>query len=142
MLQIPCIGRYDDFGVILSERLVETALDVFASFNEALLIVLKEKKPENGARLEPRGLVISFRNDGCPVIAGLSLAEEKIRKLAVMIEELANQHAASLARLRKLAGRLRFSQSAVMGRFGRAALRQLCDLFGTAGGKPSPEFKE
>ena len=85
-------------------------------------------------------MVISFRKDGGHIQASLSLAEAKIQKLAQMIEELADHHAASVARLRKLAGRLRFTQTAVAGRFGRAALRPIYDLISICGGKLSQEF--
>ena len=59
-----------------------------------------------------------------------------------MIRELADQQAASLARLQKLAGRLRFTQAAAMGKFGRAALRPIYELIAKGGGKLSPDFEE
>ena len=86
-------------------------------------------------------LVVSFWIYGGPVLASVSLAEAKVQKLVGMIKELADQHAASLARSQKLAGRLRSAQTAIMGRFGRADLRPLSDLIGRGGGIPSPDFK-
>ena len=125
MLKTPRVGYYDDFGIISPGRLIKDALGIFATFKKPLLVISKGNKSEYGALLEFLGLVISFRGDGGPVLASLSLAGEKIQKLVEMIEELASQHAASLARLQKFAGRLRFTQTAIMGRFGRAALGPL-----------------
>ena len=48
-LKIPCVGYYDDFGIVLPECSIKTALNVFASFNKALFIIPKEKKSEFGA---------------------------------------------------------------------------------------------
>ena len=58
-----------------------------------------------------------------------------------MIEELSCQHSAALAHLQKLAGRLCFTQTAIMGRFGRAALRPIYELISKNGGKLSRSFK-
>ena len=134
VLKIPRIGYYGDFGIILPESLMKNAFGVFASFNKALIIISKEKKSGYGALTEFLGMVIRFRNDGGSVLASLPLAEEKIQELVKMIEEPAGQNAASLARLQKLAGRLRFTRTAVMGRFGRAAVR-------AGGGVLSPVFR-
>ena len=68
-LKIPRIGYYDDFGIILPECSIKDALDIFTSFNKVLLIILKGNKSEYGALLEFLGLLISFRNDGGPILA-------------------------------------------------------------------------
>ena len=81
ILKIPCVGYYDDFGIILPECLVRDGLGFFTSFNRALLIILKDSKSEFGTLLEFLGLTISFRNDGSPTLASLSLSQEKVRKL-------------------------------------------------------------
>ena len=106
MLKIPCVGYYDDFGIILPGRLVKDGLGIFASFNQALMIISKDSKSEFGILLEFLGLAISFRNDGSSTLASLSLPPEKIHKLVEMIEALSSQHSAALAHLQKLAGRL------------------------------------
>ena len=54
-LRTPHIVRYGEFGVISPESSIKTALDVFASFNKALLIILKGNKSEYGAPLELLG---------------------------------------------------------------------------------------
>ena len=59
-----------------------------------------------------------------------------------MIEELSCQHSAALAHLQKLAGRLRLTQTAIMGRFGRAALRPICELISKGGGTLSRSLKQ
>ena len=81
ILKIPCVGYYDDFGIILPECLIKDGLGIFTSFNKALMIILKDSKSEFGALLEFLGLAISFRNDGSPTLASLSLSQEKIQKL-------------------------------------------------------------
>ena len=65
---------------------------------------------------------MSFRDDGEDVIASSTLSEEKIAKLVEPARQLGVQGTASLVVSRKLAGKLRFADTAVMGRFGRAAL--------------------
>ena len=142
ILKIPCVGYYDDFGLILPECLVKDGLGIFTSFNRALLIILKDSKSEFGTLLEFLGLTISFRNDGSPTLASLSLSHEKIQKLVEMIEALSSQHSAALAHVQKLAGRLCFTQTAIMGRFGRAALRPIYELISKGGGTLSRSFKQ
>ena len=133
MLRILCVRYYDDFGIVLPECLIKTVLNIFTSFNTALFAILEEGKSEFGALLERLGLAGSFRDDGGHVIASLSLAKEKAQELVGLIREPANQQAASLARLQKLAGRLRLAQAAAMGRFGRAALRPIYELIAQGG---------
>ena len=141
ILKIPCVGYYDDFGIILPECLVKDGLSVFTSFNKALRIILKDSKSEFGTLLEFLGLTISFWNDGSPTLASLSLSQEKIRKLVQMIEALSTQHSVALAHLQKLAGKLCFTQTAIMGRFGRAALRPIYELISQGGGTLTVSFK-
>ena len=141
ILKIPCVGYYDDFGIILPVCLVKDGLDIFTSFNKALFIILKDKKSEFGTFLEFLGLIISFRNDGSPILASLSLSPEKIRKLVEMIEALSSQNSVALAHLQKLAGRLCFTQTSIMGRFGRAALRPIYELISQGGGPITGSFR-
>ena len=75
-------------------------------------------------------------------MASLSLSQEKILKLVKMIEELSCQHSAALAHLQKLAGKLRFTQTAIMGRFGRAALRPVYELISKGGGTLSRSLRQ
>ena len=79
ILKIPCVGYYDDFGIILPECLIKDGLGIFTSFNRALMIILKDSKSEFGTLLEFSGLAISFRNDGSATLASLSLPPEKYR---------------------------------------------------------------
>ena len=72
----------------------------------------------------------------------MSLAPEKIQKLVELVIELADREAASLGTSEKLAGKLRFTQTAVMGRFGRAALRPICELIAKGGDRLSRDFKD
>ena len=58
-----------------------------------------------------------------------------------MIEALSSQHSIALAHLQKLAGRLCFTQTAIMGRFGRAALRPIYELISQGGGTLTASFK-
>ena len=90
-LKIPCVGYYDDCGMVLPECLIKMALDVIATFNNALLIISREKKSEFGAPVEFLGLTVSFRNGGSYVSASFLLADEPIRKLVGTIRELADQ---------------------------------------------------
>ena len=53
-LKIPRIGHSDDFGMVAPECLVELGLYTFTGFNEALLIILKEKESEFGAFLKEK----------------------------------------------------------------------------------------
>ena len=106
------------------------------------MIILNDSKSEFGTLLEFLGLTISFRNDGSSTLASLSLSPEKIQKLVEMIEALSSQHSAALAHLQKLAGRLCFTQTAIMSRFGRAALRPIYELISKGGGALSRSFKQ
>ena len=60
---------------------MKDGLGVFTSFNKALMIILKDSKSEFGTLLEFLGLTISFRNDGSPTLASLSLPQEKYKNL-------------------------------------------------------------
>ena len=90
--EIPRIGYYDDFRIVLPEGLITDALDIPTSFKKALMIILKENKSEYGALLEFSGLVISFRNGEGPILASLSLSQGKGQRLVNLIEELPRQH--------------------------------------------------
>ena len=106
------------------------------------MIILKDSKSEYGALIEFLGLAMSFRTDEGPILASLSLWQEKILKLVRMIEKLSCQHSAALAHLQKLAGRLCFTQTAITGRSGRAALRPIYELISRGGGALSRGLKQ
>ena len=83
--------------------------------------------------LEFSGLEIIFRCECEGTIASLSLSNERIQKLVATADEMRGQEGASLAPLRKLAGKLRFAQRTVMGRSGRSSLEAIYKLI--AGGR-------
>ena len=64
--------------------------------------------------MEFLGLVISFREACSEVIASLPLSKARTDKLVKLAQKLRAEGAASVARLRNLAGNLGFAQSAVM----------------------------
>ena len=57
-----------------------------------------------------------------------------IQKLVEFAEEMAREDSASVATLQRRAGKLRFTRTAIMERFGRAALRPSYDLIANQGG--------
>ena len=68
------------------------------------------------------------------MIASLAFSEAEIKKLVEFAEDLAQQDAAALATPQKLAGELPFTQTAIVGRFGRAALKPIFELTAKGGG--------
>ena len=73
--------------------------------------------------MEFLGLAVSSLAGGEDVIASLALSGEKIKKLLELARVIFGQNAAALSTLQKLEGKLPFSQTASMSRFGRAALK-------------------
>ena len=73
-------------------------------------------------------LAASFREDGGDIVASLALSKAKIKKLVELAKEMASQDFASVAAPLKLAGKLRFAQTAILGMFGRAALEPIYEL--------------
>ena len=105
-------------------------------------MALKNLKFEAGPFFGFPGFSASFRDDGGDVIASLALSENEIAKLVALVEEVARQDSASLAALQKLAGKLRLTQTAITGRFYRAALKPICELFAKEGGASPWSVKE
>ena len=103
-------------------------------FNGALFVELKARKSEAISVLDFLGIAVGFRDDGCDVIASLTHSKEKVEKLVGLVEWLNAQGTASLAAPQKLAGKLFFRQTAVMGRFGRSALKPIYGLVAKGGG--------
>ena len=98
--------------------LFDSAHEALAELNEALLGARKTHKSEAGSSAEYPGLAASFRDDGGDVIASQALPEIGIKKLVEFVEDLAKQDFAALATLQRLAGKLSFTRTAIMGRFG------------------------
>ena len=67
------------------------------------------------------------------MIASLSFPEAKIKKLVEFASDLAEQDSVVLATLQKIAGKLSYRQAAIMGRFGRAALKPAYELIAKGG---------
>ena len=60
----------------------------------------------------------SFRKDGGDAIASLAPFETEIARLVELVVVMSKQDSAPVASLQKLAGKLRFTQAAIMRRFG------------------------
>ena len=104
-----------------------------------MLVDLKRRRSEASSFLEFLGLLASFRGDGGDAIGSLAPSETEIRRLVELAREIPRQDLASVAGFRKLAGKLCFAQTATMGRFGRTALKPICELVLKQGGG-SPRF--
>ena len=109
------------------------ALKAFAIRSEALFVVLENYESEAGLFLEFLGTVASFRDDGGDARASLALPQAEIKKLVEFAGEMASQDFASVGAPQRLAGRLRFTQTAITGRFGRAALKPFYELIAKEG---------
>ena len=136
-LEVPRVGNLNDIGIVFPRDLERAAFRAFAKFNDAPFADPKKRKSEAISLLEFLGPTFSFRDDGGDVIATLALSKEEIRKLA----DLARQLCFARTELRKLAGKLRFAQTAVMGRLGRAAWRPSYEPFTEGGGSFPEEVK-
>ena len=76
-MEIPPIGYYDDFGVVVPKALVRVAFPSFAQFNDEFFIVLEKLLSPAHPELEFPGLTLSFRDKFEGVIAGSSLPKER-----------------------------------------------------------------
>ena len=68
------------------------------------------------------------------MIASLALSESEIKKLVEFAGDPAQQDSAALATIQKLAGKLAFTQTAIAGRIGRAALKPIFELIAKGSG--------
>ena len=116
--KIPCVGYYHDYGTVPPGQLVSAALDAFPRSNNCLGIILKTGKSDAGTKIEFLGLTAAFPIEGGLTIGELSLAPGKVRKLALFFRRSRAAGTASKARTQKLAGKLSFARTAIMGRFG------------------------
>ena len=71
------------------------------------------------------------------MIDSLALSEAESKKLVEFAGDLARQDIAVLATLQELAGKPPCLQTGIMGRFGRAALKPIYELFANGGGELS-----
>ena len=134
-LKIPCLGYFDDFGIITTEMTVHEALNAFTKMNHILGFELKIEKSDWGTVLEFLGVTITFYvvRSGC--VALLSLSHDRVQKLSSEIEKILLADHIFLAELQKLVGKLNFAQTATMGKVGRVALRPLYDMVMRGGGQ-------
>ena len=111
-------------------------LDLRASANLPgdLFTTPKVDKSEADSDLEVLGLALSFCDECEGGTARLSLPMERIDELVTFALVFRVAGRASLATLRKLGRKLRFAQTALVGRFGRAAPKLLYDLIAKGGG--------
>ena len=114
-LKIPCMGYFDDFGIITTERAIREALDAFTKMNHILGFELKIEKSDWGTVLEFLGVTITFYvvSSGCE--AQLSISSERVQKLTIEIERILKKKHVFFAELQKLVGKLNFAQTATMG---------------------------
>ena len=127
-----------DFAIVAPSWLVSLALVASTGLNDALFVGLRERKSDAGSPLEFLGLAASFRDHGGGAIAVLVLSETEIQRPVEFAEETFDQGSAPVATLRKLAGKLRLAQTAIMERFARAALQPAYDLI-AKGGRTIPQ---
>ena len=137
VLKAPCIGYYDVFGIVAPSCFVGVALEAFTEPNKALPVALQTHKSEAGSSSEFLGLAASFRDDGGNVIASRASSGTEIKKRVGFAEDLAKQDFAALATPQKLAGKLSFTQTAILGRFGRSVLQPIYELIARGRGAVS-----
>ena len=133
-LEVPRFGHCGVFGIVAPEAFVKLHLRASANLPIHLFTTPKLDESEADSDLEVSGLALSFCDECEGVTARFSLPKERIDELVTFALELRVAGRASLATLRKLAGKLRFAQTAVVGRFGRAAPKLLFDLIAKGGG--------
>ena len=80
-LKIPCVGYYDDYGMVLPGQLFVAAVAAFECFNDCLGIILKVGKFDACRKTEFLGLTATFPSDGGLVRAEPPLATGRVRKL-------------------------------------------------------------
>ena len=72
-------------GCFFPECLIGDALGIFPSFDKALMIILEDNESEHGTLLEFLGLSVGCRIDESPILASLSLPQERIQNLVEII---------------------------------------------------------
>ena len=83
--------------------------------------------------MEFPGLSAGFRGDSGDMIGSLALSENEIAKIVELVEEMAIKEPVAAAAFQKLAGELCFTQTAILGTFGRAALKPIYKLIAKKG---------
>ena len=102
--------------------------------NDCPEVSLIKGKSDAGDIIDSLRLRAQYPGDGGPTIAELSLAPGYAQKLVNFFHQTGAAGTASAAQMLKLAGKLRFAQSGIMGRFGRSAREIVYDFASTAGG--------
>ena len=120
-----CVGNSDNFGIIATSEAIDEAVDSFTSLNDPLRVRLKRRKSGAGSRVEFLGKKVCFADASPNSSVGLPISAEGVRKLTVVLADMTRTGPASVASMQKLAGYLRFAQTAVMARFGQVALKPL-----------------
>ena len=140
VLKLPCVGYCGDFAIAAPRILINEALEASTKLNDLLLIILKKKKSEAGRVLEFLWITIHFAISYGEAIASLQLSKSRIQKLVELTENPATKTYTTLAELQKAAEKLRFIQTMIAGRFGRAATRPFYELIAQGGGIPTRAF--
>ena len=94
----------------------------------------ENRKPEWGSTSESSGVIVRFSVVDKECQSRQSETPDLVRKLTDEIALFLDRKEVFLAQMRKLAGELNSSQTAVMGGVGRVALRQLYGLALGGGG--------
>ena len=76
--EIPCIGYYDDFGIVAPRDSAEQALRTFTRFNDGLVVMPKKDLSEADSPHVMCALAASCRRECGEVIASLSLSRERV----------------------------------------------------------------
>ena len=141
-LNLPCVGYYDDFAIVAPKLVIDKALQAFTTLRDELFAILKKSKSEAGPNLELLGLAIHFEEGYEDAIATLELAPTRIEKLIKMARELKGKNQVALAEIQKDAGKLRFAQTMITGRSGRAAMRPIYELIAKGSGNMPQDMKD
>ena len=108
--------------------LIDSALQSLTGPKNCLDVVLAGRKFEDGSPLDFFWLTVSFKRDRPKLVATLPLSEERAGKLARLAADARAEGLASVASLRKLAGKFCFAGTAMTGRFCRAASKPIYNL--------------
>ena len=124
ILKIPVMGYFEDFGMASPLPLTEDALLASTKMSEILGFSLELSKSERGQIIEFLGLILDIAHfpDSPPT---LRVSKLKRDKLVATIDAVSGDGKVSQAALQKLLGKLAVTQTATMGKIGRALLRPL-----------------
>lgn len=106
-----------------------------ADFRELLQVQLGNAKSKLGAKMEFLGATIFPADSNSDRTAEPSDSVGRKNKLVALVTEMSHAQTASVASMGKLAGRLRFAQTAVTGRIGSVALEPRYQFVAEAAGK-------